>query len=70
MSNMRHYALVADDYTDGIYMLRRLRKRKVKLDYIIVVVEVDHWNKVKDFISKDKDRDFDIRGRPTIVVIR
>jgi len=62
---LKKYTLFADDYTDAIYMLRRLRKRKVKLDAVIVLVSVDHWNKVKDFLNKNKDE----FRRPMVVVI-
>jgi len=30
------------------------RKRKAELKKAILIVEVEHWNKVKDFITKAK----------------
>ncbi len=48
------YVLTADDYNAAQYMLRRLRKRKAELKKAILIVEVEHWNKVKDFITKAK----------------
>ncbi len=45
---MRRYVLSFDDYGEALRALRRLRKRGVVLRVVVVVVDVDHWNKVKD----------------------
>ena len=53
------YTFVYDDYREAIRALRELRGRGVGLVVAVVVVRVDHHNKVKDFISmmKEKQRD-------------
>lgn len=48
---MRVYVLSFDDYSEAFRALRKLRKRGVRLVQAIYIVEVDHHNKVKDFLS-------------------
>ncbi len=45
---MRRYVLSFEDYGEAVAALRKLRRRGAVLRVVVVVVEVDHWNKVKD----------------------
>ena len=45
------------DYRSALRALRRLRRRGAKLVAAVVVVEVEHWNKVKDLLERGGERE-------------
>jgi len=47
------YTLSFYDYDDAKRALRKLKKRGVRLISLVAIVEVDHWNKVKDMLNND-----------------
>jgi len=55
---MRIYVLSFDNYNDAMRALRKLKKRGVTLHSCILIVSTSHHNKVKDFLSHQKERPF------------
>ena len=55
----RIYPLIFDNYREVMQAVRELRRRGVELVTAVIIVKVDHHNKVKDFLSimKEKQRD-------------
>jgi len=52
----KRYILTASDYNSALRMLRRFRRRGVKLVCLVMVVECDHWNRVKDFAKNSPNQ--------------
>ena len=63
---LRTYALLFNSYLEAIRALRKLRKRGVYLEYCVVVVRTEHHNKVKDYLSRQRD---DALPRPRLLMV-
>ena len=57
------YILQFNDYSQAFRALRKLRKRGVSLQAVVIVAEADHWNKIKDLLNNGSDNMIVILGR-------
>ena len=57
------YVLQFNDYNQAFRALRKLRKRGVSLQAVVIVAEADHWNKIKDLLNNGSGDMIVILGR-------
>ena len=58
--SMYRYVLTFRGYDRALKALRKLRRRGAVLELVVLVVRVEHWNKVKDLLEQRS---------PTVVLI-
>ncbi len=53
---MRTYVLTFSSYEEVLKAARKLRKRGVSLIRCVMIVSVEHWNSVKDFMNDNGNK--------------
>ncbi len=56
MTKTYTYEFKYKDYLEAIRALKKFRKRGVKLLSVTIVVDTEHWNKVKDLFQDSNNK--------------